>query len=231
MTTHTEPRGQLIAVCGLHGGAGTTTIAALLAQTAATTVSPVLLTESDPTGGGLGLHLGLTSDHGLADMVAAHAAGSPLPPTSIRCVSDALRICAAQPAPRAPLERTATAEILRATRHLNAMSIVDAGSIEDAHAQAVLPHAQHVLWSVAADADRRRVSAVITSDLTATAQTARWTLVLNDIGRGHIAQVRTALRDGCPTTTATVIVPPLRGLAPSSHVAQHAARLLLTEIR
>ena len=49
-----ELGGPLVAVCGLAGGAGTTTLALLLAhQAAVASAAPILLTEADPLRPGL----------------------------------------------------------------------------------------------------------------------------------------------------------------------------------
>lgn len=225
------PQGLIIAVCGLHGGAGTTHVATLLANAAARTCSPVLLTESDPIGGALGLHLGLTTDYGLADLAAAHAGGSTLAASSIRMLSNGLRISAGPPAIRDPLHPEATEELLLAARCVNALTILDAGHVNDAHAQVVLPHAQHVIWTAAADTDHRRAATVLGSALTTAARSARWTLVISDVGRGRATSLAAELTAACPAVGGTVVVPELRTADSSDDEALLAARQMLAALQ
>ncbi|HEX5926038.1 MAG TPA: hypothetical protein VFY45_19565, partial [Baekduia sp.] len=75
-----ELGGPLVAVCGLAGGAGTSTVTfALAQQAAATSTAPMLLTEADPLRAGLGVLAGNMSPHPLAEL-ARRVAEDAAPP-------------------------------------------------------------------------------------------------------------------------------------------------------
>src|SRR5439155_8384071 len=72
-----DPGAPLVAVCGLHGGAGTTTLACLLAEHAAGS-SPsgrVLIAEGDARAAELAAHLGASSPLSLMRLAAGRARG------------------------------------------------------------------------------------------------------------------------------------------------------------
>lgn len=70
-----EPGGPVVAVCGLTGGAGTTTLALLLAQLAAeANNAPILVTEAR-AGGGLALLAGHATTYSLQTLAARAASG------------------------------------------------------------------------------------------------------------------------------------------------------------
>jgi MinD-like ATPase involved in chromosome partitioning or flagellar assembly len=92
---------MIVAVCGLHGGAGTTTIAALLAHAAAAQQpGGVLLCDSVPGAGDLALALGAVSPYNLTDV--ARLAASRQTPTQLPWLeqADGPRLMARAPAPR-----------------------------------------------------------------------------------------------------------------------------------
>lgn len=71
-----QPGGPIVAVCGLMGGAGTTTLAWLLARQAAReSVAPTLLCESEALAGGLAVLAGAASRTGLGDLARDLAQG------------------------------------------------------------------------------------------------------------------------------------------------------------
>src|SRR3954454_21215271 len=69
-----QPGGPLVAVCGLAGGAGTTTLALALARPAAAeSKAPVLITESSGERGSLAVLARRATPHPLADLARSIA--------------------------------------------------------------------------------------------------------------------------------------------------------------
>src|SRR5215207_1951792 len=104
-----RPGGPLVAVCGLAGGAGTSTLAYLLARRAARhSTVPVLLTELDPRGGLVAL-AGAAAPLGLCEL--ARAVDEERPPERPFTEAAGLRLVASaetgapNPFPTGALER------------------------------------------------------------------------------------------------------------------------------
>ena len=97
----TEPDGPVVVVCGLHGGAGTSTLALLLAHYAAAASSvPVLLCEA-PGASGNQLALGAPESAVSLDSLAVTLACGARPPDGWWAERENLRVLATPPA--APL--------------------------------------------------------------------------------------------------------------------------------
>jgi cellulose biosynthesis protein BcsQ len=147
-----RPGGPLVAVCGLAGGAGTSTLAYLLAcQAARRSTVPVLLAELD-AGGGLAAVAGASSPLALCELASAvdaeHAPEQPFAE-----VASGLRLIAsAQPGHISPLPAGALERLLDDARAAHGLVVVDAGQPTPADADLLLAVADHALLCVPATA-------------------------------------------------------------------------------
>lgn len=207
--------GPLVAVCGLHGGAGTTTIAALLATRAAARTEPggVLLADSDPSAGGLALHLGLASAYNLAELAALRSAGRPLEHAPFADLPAGVRLCAAAPAPRATPTPGAVGAVLAEARSAHALTVLDAGPLSSVHAQGVLEHADVVVLALAAHTSLTPVRRLLASPLVRAARAARWALAVSDVGHAGPTSAVRELAELVPTAGGCVLVPRLDELS------------------
>lgn len=138
-----EPGGPVVAVCGLAGGAGTSTIALLLArQAAADSAAPVLLGESY-AGRGLALLAGRGTRHSL-NALAVYAAAGETPDAAFAEIAPGLRLVAC-------IERTAHADdapvsqLLNQAREAHGLVVVDGGTTWSPDDQ-ILAAATHRVW-------------------------------------------------------------------------------------
>jgi hypothetical protein len=145
----TETRGPVVVVCGLHGGAGTSTLALLLAHYAAVASSvPVLLCEA-PAASGDQLALGAPESAVSLDALAVTLAAGARPQNGWWADRENLRVLATPPAarldspPRVDLSGT-----LQAAARENGLTVVDGGSVRDHSTRALLACATHVIWTL-----------------------------------------------------------------------------------
>jgi hypothetical protein len=188
--------GPLVAVCGLVGGAGTTTLALLLArQAAAESSAPVLLTELTSDSGGLAVATGHASPAPLAALARRVADGETPQETFVE-LAPRLRLIATAPTTQRGPEPEALQDLLEQARQAHGLTVVDCGT---AHAatRVVSSHASHIIWSLpATPAGVARAEALFASS------------VLSPPGRAH--EVLAAVATDRPTT---VRVRALRQLA------------------
>ena len=141
----TSAAGPLLAVCGLHGGAGTSTLANLIATAAAfADAGPVVLCEAPGASGDQAALTGAPSRVSLGELAGAVAAGRSPRGFWGRC--GALRVLATAPAPAPAVAPEALADVLRAAQAEHRLTVVDVGTVRDPHARAILRAATHVLW-------------------------------------------------------------------------------------
>ena len=145
----TEPDGPVVVVCGLHGGAGTSTLALLLAHYAAAASSvPVLLCEA-PGASGNQLALGAPESAVSLDALAVTLACGARPRDGWWAERENLRVLATPPA--APLHAPAGADLcgtLRAAAREHGLTVVDGGSVRDHSTRELLGCATHVIWTL-----------------------------------------------------------------------------------
>lgn len=146
-----EPGGPLVVVCGLHGGAGTSTLAYLLAHYSAQhSTAPVLVCEAPAASGNQAALSALHSDVSLVDLAASRVAGHQ-PPGVWWAQRENLRILATAPQrPPDPALAGDAPGVLGAARAEHGLTIVDAGTLLDDTARRLLPAASHVIWTLAA---------------------------------------------------------------------------------
>ena len=125
------PGGPVVVVCGLHGGAGTSSLAYALAATAALeSRAPVLLCESDDVAGDIAHLTRTTSPLSLGALAAAYAAGA-----ATRRRDARTRRRAARHRRRTPRSRSRCSRPARSPRSCSAASahhgltVIDAGTL------------------------------------------------------------------------------------------------------
>jgi hypothetical protein len=163
----TEPDGPVVVVCGLHGGAGTSTLALLLAHYAAAASSmPVLLCEA-PGASGDQLALGAPESAVSLDSLAVTLALGARPQDGWWAERENLRVLATPPA--APLGSPASIDMpgtLRAAAREHGLTVVDGGSVRDHNTRALLGCATHVIWTLSIQPGTvEQARAVLASDL------------------------------------------------------------------
>lgn len=144
-----EPGGPLVAVCGLAGGAATSTFAFVLArQAAARSAAPILLTEADPQRAGLCVIAGRATPlplRGLARELAEDRA----PTETFVELAPGLRLIAAHPQAVPAVDGEALGVLLDQARDAHGLVVVDCGTSWRADSL-VLALATHVVWTVPA---------------------------------------------------------------------------------
>lgn len=141
-----RPGGPLVVVCGLHGGAGTSTLAYALGAQAARE-SPdglILLCESDAAAGDIALLAGTASPYSLSELAAELQAQRQ--PAGFLARAGTLRVIAGAAAPAPSLDDGAIAGVLAAARRRHALTVVDAGTVRAPATRELLLAATHVIW-------------------------------------------------------------------------------------
>jgi hypothetical protein len=222
----------IVAVCGLHGGAGTTTVAVLVAQAAARHApGRVLLCDTDPGAGDLAIALGTTSPHDLAELarlVSAHRRPSVTPWDDL---DGGLRLLARAPGRRDAAAADVAAHVLADAAAAHDLVVIDGGQLTASHNIAALQAADAVLWTIDATAHLDRCAQLLASDHSTTARDARWLLAASNTGRTGVEVTAAQLGELVPSLEQVVLVPVIGPLAaPPSTSATTATQQLLTAI-
>jgi hypothetical protein len=167
-----EPRGPLVAVCGLVGGAGASTLALCLARQAAhESAAPVLLTELAASSAGLAVLAGQASAVSLCGL-AQQVADGQTPGRPFVELEPRLRLLASLPSHEAETEPEHLRALLRDARAAHGLVIVDCGT-DWAAGGAVLNEASHIIWTLPATrAALARAKALLASNIPP--QPGRW---------------------------------------------------------
>ena len=143
---HQVRRGPLLAVCGCCGGAGTSTLAYLVALAAARArPEPVLVADTGGTGGGLAHYAGVAAPYSLAEIAESLAAGL-APGRPYVAASDGLRLLATGPRFAPGCARAGVELVLDDARAAHALTVVDCGTLNREADQIVLANASHIAW-------------------------------------------------------------------------------------
>jgi hypothetical protein len=208
--------GPLVAVCGLVGGAGASTLAYLVARQAARHSSvPVLLTELYDRGA-LANVAGGGGDHGLAGLSIAIDNQQPIAAPFTELAGGPRLVAAAQPslepaqvAPAEALER-----VLADARAAHGLVVVDAGQGPDPGTTVLLQAATHVLFVVSAAAPAlARVERLGAAGLFARSGGTRTSLVCVATRPGRCATVKQARQLAERHTDRLLLVPHVPALA------------------
>lgn len=141
--------GPLVAVCGLTGGAGTSTLSFLLArQAACDSIVPVLLTEQTSDGGDLAALAGRAAPLGLRELANHVARGEQ--PERVFCEPEpGLRLLASTPRPEAETAHADVERVLDHGRGAHGLVVIDCGQ-RWRHDPDVLKWATHIIWTLPA---------------------------------------------------------------------------------
>jgi hypothetical protein len=141
--------GPVVAVCGLTGGAGTSTLALLLARLAASdSATPILLAETDPMRAGLAVLTGRATPRPLVAL-AQDVIDDRQPTEAFVELEAGLRLIAAEPQPAPAAPRDALDLLLAQARDAHGLVILDCGT-HWTRDSPVLAHATHIIWALPA---------------------------------------------------------------------------------
>ena len=139
-------RGRLLAVCGLCGGAGASTLAYLVAL-AATRSHPgaVLVGDTGGPTGGISCYAGVEAPSSLAEVAEHLVAGLPTGQL-IATTSEGVRVLATGPRFTAECAREGIELLLDQARERYALTVIDCGTLAREADQVALASASHVAW-------------------------------------------------------------------------------------
>ena len=158
----TAVRGPLLAVCGLCGGAGASTVAYLIALAAARAdPKPVLVADTGGPSGGLSWYARVAAPRSLVEAAEQIAAG--LPTGQLAATGDdGLRVLATEPRFTRACAREGVELLLEHARERHALTVVDCGTLAREADQVALAKATHVAWVLpATDSAARRAGRML----------------------------------------------------------------------
>jgi Flp pilus assembly CpaE family ATPase len=139
-------QGPLLAVCGLCGGAGTSTLAYLLASYAAREgAGLVLVADTGGPGGGLSCYAGVSAPRSLTDAAEYVASGLPTGQL-VATTDDGLRVLATEPQFTPQCARDGIELLLDHARDRYALTVLDCGTLARQADQMALAKASHLAW-------------------------------------------------------------------------------------
>jgi MinD-like ATPase involved in chromosome partitioning or flagellar assembly len=144
--TRTE-LGPLLAVSGLAGGAGATTIAYLVALAGARQLNgPVLVADTGGPSGGLAALAGVEAPRSLPELASHLAAGLPLTDGIYATGPAGLRVLAAAPEFSSSSTRPQLAQILDDAREVHRLTVIDCGTLGRDVDRTAAAAATHLAW-------------------------------------------------------------------------------------
>lgn len=175
---------MIVSVCGLHGGAGTTTLALLLATAAAKRhSSSVLLCDTDPSAGDLALALGLASALNLAQVARTIDAGRRPTQPLWADLSNGIRVMARPSQRGASPCPPSVSRVLQDAARAHALVVVDAGRLTSNTCLGALAVSDAVIWTLDATAQPGRCIALLSGEIADPARDARWVIAASATGR------------------------------------------------
>jgi Flp pilus assembly CpaE family ATPase len=139
-------RGRLLAVCGLCGGAGTSTLAYMVAlATARGHPGSVLVADTGGPTGGLSCYAGVEAPRSLAELSEHALAGPPAEPL-VATGSDGVGVLANGPRFTAGCAREGIELLLDQARERYTLTVIDCGTLARDADQISLASASHVAW-------------------------------------------------------------------------------------
>jgi MinD-like ATPase involved in chromosome partitioning or flagellar assembly len=140
-------RGALVAVCGVCGGAGSTTLAYLVARSAARAgKDAVLVCDLGGVAAGLAECAGVESALSLPSLANAIGAGEEPIEAVFAHGGDGLRVLARGPRFEQPLDSKGLVRVLQQAREAHYLTLVDCGVPGERCEEIVLAAATHVIW-------------------------------------------------------------------------------------
>ena len=154
--------GSLLAVCGLCGGAGASTLAYLIALAAAGwQPRPVLVGDTGGPSGGLSDYTGVAAPNSLGELAERLAAGQP-PGPLFSTTEAGLRVLATTPRLSTGCARAGVELLLEHARGAYGLTIIDCGTLAREADQIALTIATHIAWVMPATrSGARRARAVL----------------------------------------------------------------------
>jgi Flp pilus assembly CpaE family ATPase len=135
-----------LAVCGLCGGAGASTLAYLVAVAAARSrPGSVLVCDTGGPTGGLSYYAGVEAPRSLAEVAEHMVAGLPTGQL-LSTTSDGVRVLASGPRFTAECERDGIELLLAQARERYELTVIDCGTLARDADQLALARASHVGW-------------------------------------------------------------------------------------
>jgi len=191
--------GPVVAVCGLVGGAGTTTVALALADSAAReSRAPILLTEADPTRAGLAAVTGRATPRPLAAL-AAHLHDQDVPHDTFAELPTGLRLIAAAAQPSPQVDRDALDALLAEANAAHGLVVIDCSTSWTADSPA-LASATHIIWTTQASTTAAARVPQVLAALAPPPGRALEALAVTRVAPARAASVRAlrrAVRDRC----------------------------------
>lgn len=139
--------GVLLAVCGLCGGAGASTLAYLLgAAVAAPGSAPVLVCDAGEPTAGLSAYANVESLHTLGELADGLSSGRPIREGLFAEARPGLRLIASAPRLHEDADPLAVDALLRDAREEHALTIVDCGGLATAAGRIARESASHLAW-------------------------------------------------------------------------------------
>jgi MinD-like ATPase involved in chromosome partitioning or flagellar assembly len=227
--------GPILAVCGLAGGAGVTTLSYLIALAAVRQrTDPVLVADTGGPSGGLAACAGVEVPRSLGELAQQCAAGVALGGGIYAVGRDGLRVLAAGPEFSSPRAYDQVRELLADAREAHGLTVIDCGTLASEVEQTAAAAATHVAWMLTATShgvsSGRRV-------LDAAPRMAGKELVVarNDVRQAN-APLRELRRIAADRRAPLVLVPHLSGLdadklAAAAEAAQVPVQAILGALR
>lgn len=145
--------GPLLAVCGLAGGVGVTTLSYLVALEAVRQwTDPVLVADTGGPSGGLAACAGVEVPRSLGELAQQLAAGAALGGGIYAAGRDGLRVLAAGPEFSSPQGDEQVRELLADAREAHGLTVIDCGTLAREAEQTAAAAATHVAWMLTATA-------------------------------------------------------------------------------
>ncbi len=139
--------GPLLAVCGLVGGAGTTTLAYLVALAAARqSGEPVMVADTGGPSGGLSALADVETPRSLPELASELAAGAPLTGGLYAAGPAGLRVIAGRPELGLACAREQLRRLLEDAREAHGLTVIDCGTYAREADRVAVAAATHVAW-------------------------------------------------------------------------------------
>jgi hypothetical protein len=221
--------GPLVAICGLTGGAGTSTLALLIARQAARdSNAPVLLTEHDPQRPGLAAITGRATPRPLVAL-AQDLANEHAPVDTFAELSDGLRLIAAEPQLVPQVDPAAVHSLLDEARAAHGLVVVDCGTHWTKESP-VLDRATHIIWTLPATPTAVACASVALGTIAPPPGGAREALAAARLMPGRTVSVRALRRVATRRCERLVLIPYDERVAYDPEHAGDSARHALTAL-
>jgi MinD-like ATPase involved in chromosome partitioning or flagellar assembly len=143
--------GPLLAVCGLAGGAGVTSLSYLIALAAVRQwTDPVLVADTGGPSGGLAACAGVEVERSLGELAQRLAAGVPLGGGIYAAGRDGLRVLATGPEFSSRPADHQVGFLLAHAREAHGLTVIDCGTLTRAAEQTAAAAATHIAWVLTA---------------------------------------------------------------------------------